>query len=286
MIAPLKATPDWGLLSEELRSGRHAFISIDGRGTLVVRRMRGNDQAHIRQLAGLAIPELVELDDDERRELVGSYDKPILATRYAGRWLGYYPFSVGQLIGAWLFVLEQLVAMRRRGLLYTDVKFANVVCEPGVKNLRIIDLEGCVPVAHDDRYSFSRVPYTPRFAAPEHLHLVEHQRTDAYLTEANLVYQIGWLALGAFGAQQRLPIDADMPTRWRIFSEFYMARYPHFYELCRACMHERPELRPRTYEQALTQASSALSAPVYRRAWRVRDRLRMPYSSVLVALGL
>ncbi|WP_224364966.1 hypothetical protein [Hyalangium versicolor] len=277
---------NWGLLAEELEKRRHAFVAIPGKGTLVIRRIRGNDLSFFQQLEGLAVPQTAVLSEEERKVLVGDYADPILATHYAGRWLGYYPFTPGQLIGAWLFLLEQFVAIRRRGWLYTDIKFANVVCRPGVQDVRIIDLEGCLPLTSEDAYLVDKVPYSLKFTAPEHVTLVRKKLKGESVKEAAIVYQLGILPACAMGALKRLHIRTPLSKSWKLFREQFGERYARFYKLCRTCAHPRIDRRPATFEALLEQAHAALSGTEYRRAWKVRERLRAPYGPVLASLGL
>lgn len=152
----------------------HAFVKLRAsrdRGEIArLRQQLERETAYLGKLRGLAVPRAVRLSRRELpaafRELPAAYvATEVLAEHGPLDAVGLPPDA---LAAGWLFVVEQLVAFRRREVLYSDVRCVNVLARRAPFAVRIVDLEGCSPLVPPGRplanYSYAPTPAPPELA--------------------------------------------------------------------------------------------------------------------------
>jgi hypothetical protein len=252
-----------------LSDGRRVFVKAGGR--------RSRERYCLGRLKGLAVPKRVPLARSELDGFLGGMAASA-QTCVRGRELDRAGLTPEELIGVWAFAAEQLAAFRRCGILYTDVKCANILAAKRPLAALIVDFDLAVPLSERGVYRTDRVGYTQGFEAPE-------QPESESVTERSLVYQLAMLLphclLGTDNTSLGHPLRG-LPALRRILAEMGAEG------LARAVedgLSWRTADRPRDYDAfwRLVRGGDAKVLP--RAAEAAWTRLRRPYERRLSALG-
>lgn len=272
----------------------HLIADLGAKGRVFIKSdtfKLGHESDYRRELAafqllqGLAVPRLVRLTAAERRALLGVHDRCVLCMQYAGERLGYYPLEPARLMGLFWFVTEHLVAFRRRGLVYSDIKLENVLVDQDLRAAYLIDLEGCTTISRSGRYTGLQLKATEPFVAPEHRRLIGSP--ERRLTEAALSYQLGAMYAFVWNGLHGMHREARPSLALHALREHHAARAQvSFAALIEACMAELPQARPRNVEQVWKRIRACARKPAYAREREIFETLRRPYRRALGALGL
>ncbi len=264
-----------------LGNGQKAFVKVyDSCLTSrerQLRRLADRERVCLEVLKGLAVPELVEISQEELRRHMGYCPSTYVAQSYVrGRRLNRSGLRPAELLGAWLFLTEQLVAFRRHQILYTDIKSSNVLAarEP----LRITQIDFAYAAAASARgvYVSRSFGYTAGFQAPEHGAIPR-------LTEASLVYQLGmllghsWLGLDNSRLRDR---QTGLPALQATLRRMGAAGLA---ELVAECLAATAKDRPRSFEEVLDRIRGDETPRAAMRVWKA---LRAPYARRLAEVGL
>ncbi len=185
----------------KLRASRHAG-EIGG-----FRRQFDRENAYLRKLRGLAVPRAVPISPRDLpiafRELPAAYVATEVLTDHGP--LDAIGLDPDALVAGWLFVVEQLVAFRRRGILYSDIRCANVLASREPFEVRIVDLEGCSPLVPPGRplvnYSYTVLP-------------PELSRGQAF-TERSVVFQAAQLLPHILLHRMKQDVVGKTSPRWK-----------------------------------------------------------------------
>ena len=192
-------------------AGGHAFVKLRASrhaGELErMRRQLDRERACLRKLRGLAVPRLVPI---ARRELPAAFRELPAAYVATEVLTDHGPIDVigldpDALVAGWLFVVEQLVAFRRRGILYSDIRCTNVLARKAPFDVRIVDLEGCSPLVPPGK-PLANYSYTPRLEPPE---LARGQP----FTERSVVFQTARLLPHV--VLHHLGVPGNTSPRWK-----------------------------------------------------------------------
>jgi hypothetical protein len=191
----------------------HAFVKIRASRQSVeighFRRQFDRENECLRKLRGLAVPRLVPIS---RRDLpIAFRDLPatyvateVLAEHGPIDAIGLDPEA---LVAGWLFVVEQLVAFRRREILYSDIRCTNVLASKEPFEARIVDLEGCSPLVPPGK-PLVNYGYTVRLEPPE------LSRGYAF-TERSVVYQVAQLLPHILRHRMKQAVIGNTSPRWK-----------------------------------------------------------------------
>jgi hypothetical protein len=256
-------------LTARLPDGRAVFLKTGPDGA-------AKEKTCLNALRGLAVPRRLRAPAGWSWAGLSARDL-LLAERVPGGPLDRAGLSGAQLLGAWAFVAEQLVAFRRRQVLYTDVKCGNVLAVRRPFRVVVVDFDFAMAVERADRYPTESVGLTPGFEAPE-------QAGSRRVTERAVVYQLGMLLLHCWtGAENATARDAGRGLP-RLRRDLLRLKAPAVARLVAASLERQPERRPRGYEAVLTALKVPGCMPESARdAW---SRLRAPYARALAALRL
>lgn len=272
----------------------HLVTTVRGKGRVFIkmdtfklggREDLSREKAAYRLLAGLGIPTEIELSRTERKRLLGSIPGDLLCVEYSGERFGCYPLTDDQTIGVWAFVGEQLAAMTQRGVLYSDVKYENVVMNERASQVRVIDLEGCTPHRADNRYGVLAAKSTRQFAAPEHQQALDLGRLEQTVSEAAIVYQWGMLLVSVLGKdldQGRLTEQ----TQARVQQALSRKGARKVTTLLRRVLSTDPARRPQSFVTLVPLIRAAIDGDGLTEAMRVWRRLRQPLAGALDECGL
>jgi serine/threonine protein kinase len=226
-------------------------------------------------LSKFPIPRAVDLNPEEIEGWAIPPGAPYLATEaLPGGPLCRSGLSPMERLGAWLFMVECLVAFRRHELVYTDVKCYNVLVDRKSKTMSVIDFGSMVvlPQIH----KFRTFAHTDGFQAPE-------QITGLRASEATLVYQTAatlGCALVGFKSTDPHRRGHGVAALARSLSE---RGAPGLGALVRRSLDPDPAVRPKNYEDLLEAAVRSGIPPTARRFWR---QLRRPSAEALEEVGL
>lgn len=263
-----------------LSDGRRAFIKIafsdlPDIGPLM-RAGIERERTCLQVLRGLAVPTLLKLKRSELPYPLRDGDSCYIAESYAGdRSLHALNLDRPALIGAWLFVAEQLAAFRGRGILYSDFKCGNICGTRRPFRVTVIDFGACGPLIPGKKY-LAVHGYTPGMQSPE---ITRGERA----TERSLVYEFSCLLLHfvtgqntAEGADPRLHLA-------RGITELGDMEAPDLAGLLQACLSVDPKLRPKNYEELLKKLRAIRLPSSMTNTWNV---LRAPYVDALRESGI
>lgn len=222
-------------------------------------------------LKGLGVPAVVRLP---RRALPTVFQQDNIrhiAFADAGTVIDKSGLSARQLLGAWMFIVEQLAAFRIHQIIYTDVKCANVVIKRRPNRVTIIDFgNACYLVG--GKADLSRMGVTPGALPP-----------DLIYSEQSAVFQAGLLLPHILAK-----VDTrDLPGPSRNLTKFRRilrrAGAPEFENLIMRCLAANPARRPRNYI-ALHEEIRAIGGPPS--AIEFYNDLRSSFAARLEDLGL
>ena len=239
-------------------------LSSSDRDVLRLYRQRlDRERVCLELLRGLAVPRLVDVPASELAAILPRHPTVWLTQELVG---GSNLHRLPRLrVGAWMFVVEQLCAFRRCGILHTDVHCANVVATATGDAVHIVDFGIAAPVPNRAA-RIAEVGYTPGAAPPE---IVAGESP----TERTLVYQLGALLLHVVSGRRH----------GRTLSRAVADRLaPDLCALALRCVAKCPAARPASYDAVYAEARSAMRGESHRR-W---SALRAPYARRLEELGL
>lgn len=234
------------------------------------------EKTALKVLNGLAVPERIDLPDATLRRMVDSPSLHFVTQRHVeGDTPHRLRLSMSQAIAIWLFVVEQLVAFRRRQILYVDVKSQNIVGTVDPLRMTIVDFDRVIVVSPRGIYKTSHVSLTPGWAAPEHT-----QAT--HVSERTLVFPVGILLLNlVYPAAWSLNLHQPGGFLSKLSKRLTTAGMPGLARLLKECLDYNVKRRPENYEAVWERARKLLEREVPRRIidhWRT---LRAPYVRAL-----
>lgn len=245
------------------------------------RRVKALYQAErtaLKMLEGLAVPALRNLAPATLAPRWPRGSAHVVAETYEGEKYHNHTrpsFEASTNAGVWLFCLEQLVAFRRRQVLYTDIKCSNVVCR-ATTPLRIVlvDFDRIIPLV--GRRQWERFGVTRGFEPPEY-------SLGRPVSEASCVYQCGMLLLHLMTNGTNAVRAEHIKKGGRLQVALHEAGASGLAPIVRRSLRTEPARRPSTYEQ-LWQCVTRV--PVSRQVASVWISLRRPYAVALAQLGL
>lgn len=243
------------------------------RRSLLFRARR--ERTCLRLLRGLAVPKTVRLGNDfvlrERIE-----NAVVVGRTFVGETsIQHLELTVGEKLGVWAFVIEQLAAFRKHGVIYTDVKCDNIVGQASPLGVWFIDFEAASGRASSGN-PFDNFGTTWGYEAPE----VRRGETPR---ETSVVYSS---ALVLFQLLTRLVppgLHLTPSAMAAAFRALRSAKADGILALLRACLSDDAELRPRNVEALLARLRKASLPDEATRTWAT---LRKPYTRRLAALGI
>lgn len=144
------------------------------------------EQTCLQVLSGLAVPKLVTLEKGELPTIPGAERTLVLAQSYVGeKDVHHVGLQPAELVGAWVFIVEQLAAFRLHQIIYTDFKCGNIMAEPNPLRVTLIDFDHAFP-CDKPRKKLLCHGYTPGFISPE-------SAQGDLGTERSLVYECSLL---------------------------------------------------------------------------------------------
>jgi serine/threonine protein kinase len=225
----------------------------------------------LRVLSGLAVPRLLA-------EGGGPSGSVSLARSFVrGHTLDRLVWAPQEAIGLWLFIVGQLEAFRRRGILCTDLKPANLVGSKRPPAVVFIDLDGAIPLRRSDRYPASEIRCSPGFVPPE-------ARLRDSLGESAVVFQAG-LVLGSLLSRiNGVALEMDRPRALRsVRSRIAGHASGRFAALLEKTLESSPSRRVPTVA-ALARAIRRLGRDAVSAAsWSYYERLQRPYARLAEA---
>lgn len=263
-----------------LESGAPVFVKASGSHVASwradARRRVAKDRACLDALAGLAVPRRVRLPQDCL--LPGVRPSDAVAEEWVpGAPLDKAGLSKAQLLGAWAFVAEQMTAFRRRQVLYSDLKCANVLARRRPLSVRIIDFDFATAVEAGGSYRSRDLGFTPGFEAPE------QARRERRLSERTVVYQLGMLLLHCWTGARSHEVDGASRGLPRLRRELEALGAGKAAGLAEACLAQPRAKRPSGYEEVLRRLKDAQLPAAAASAW---SSLRAPYARALTGVGL
>ena len=264
-----------------LTDGRDVFIKAarsDQRWRQkVIRESWNRERTCLRVLKGLAIPRLVELAPRDCPSVLRMPNTFLLAIECAVGFsnLDQAGLSNAQLVAAWLFVIEQLVAFRRHEIVYSDVKCHNVLARKRPFAVQIVDFDRAV-VLDERQRQLPVFGFSAGFQAPESIR-------GGGTTERSIVFQAGLLLPHIIlhsNNQDLLSPDRGLGRLGDVLRE---VGCESLLPLVKRCVATNPAQRPATYEQILSGIATAELDDAVVSLWR---RLRAPYAERLRGIGL
>jgi hypothetical protein len=266
-----------------LSDGRKVFVKaggcdVHGRRERSLNRL-AREKICLDRLQGLAVPRRVRLKRGELGGLLGPRAVAVAQACVPGYDLDKAGFSDIELLGAWAFVAEQLVAFRRLDILYTDVKCRNIMATREPLSVLVVDFDLATAVSPEGTYDTSVVGYTQGYEAPE-------QPGSELVTERTLVYQLGILLphclVGTDNASLRGARRGLKACRSALEALGAAALAP----IVEACLSPRPSDRPRDYERLWSAVRGNGRSPLPPAALEVWKALRAPYARRLAEVDL
>ncbi|MFO0664810.1 MAG: hypothetical protein U0174_12715 [Polyangiaceae bacterium] len=252
------------------------FSSSDEKALQKARGGVSRERTCLEVLEGLAVPRLVTLGKNELPSMPGMEGAMVLAQSYAGEkdvhHIGLEPF---QLVAAWVFVVEQLAAMRLHQIIYTDFKCGNVMASCDPLRITIIDFDHSFPMDRPRKKLLCH-GYTPGFASPEAM------QGDVG-TERSLVYECALLLFHFLtdgdGGTLHHPRHG-LPLALKRLGKMGAS---HLGEVLASCLSTEPSARPKHYEHLLQCILQKNLPDKIAAFWRVQ---RAPYEARLQEVGL
>lgn len=267
-----------------LSDGAKAFVKIsnlaDARDQRLSRVAIEREKTCLQVLAELAVPEVLPLRKSQLPMAMRGGKTAFLAQSDAGKPVDHAGLSDEQLVAAWLFVTEQLVAFKRYQIIYTDLKCANVLAKKRPFQVRVVDF-GCAAPAVNGSTLLPRIAGITRGFDPP-----EIAGGDAFeqFSEASCVYQLGMLLAHTLSG-----LNNDRATHKRsALRRAYAARLralgaAELIDIVDRCLARDPADRPADYDAVLAMVQQVELSPAIRRQLA---RLRKPYGPALEELGL
>jgi len=265
-----------------LRDGRVAFVKVSRSDQPWRRRQQregwAREKTCLEVLSGLAIPSLIPLTPRQLPpSLRPAADAQLLAIQAQVGFedLDRADLSPAQLVAAWLFVVEQLVAFRRHQVIYTDVKCNNVLARRRPFAVTLIDFDRATALVKGRR-RLGTYGYTAGFQAPE-------TARGAGATERSLVFQAGILLPHILMHTANHDLRAPRRGLARLRPILAELGCDSLVPVVSRCVARRPQDRPRNYEEVLKAISRV---PLGEEVRALRETLRRPYAARLAGVGL
>lgn len=284
-MADLKTTMFVGTFTITLKSGKKFFVKVAEsnvqKSKSQTRKIIEGEKIILKYLEGLAVPKLVDPSEFQQLQGLNSYNASVLIEeQIVGKHFGSAKLNIYEAIGSWLFVLEQFVAFRKHGILYTDIKSSNILCKKKPLKIIIVDLGGAIPHLKNNKYKSTSIPYTPGYQAPE---LLENQ----YVKESAIVYQVGMLLGSVVNDLSNLTYFSNGVSGCSAFRESLekIDLQESTVDLILSAVDTDPKVRPQTILSLYRQLKKT-ELLSYKKIYTVWSRLRTPYVSRLKDLGL
>ena len=265
-------------------NGRRAFVKIYDSSLrekrVQTKRLAERERVCLRVLAGLAVPKLVDLPKKQLADALGFEPTSFVAQSFVpGKSLHKAGLTRRELLGAWLFLAEQLVAVRRHQILYTDCKPSNVLVRRKPLKVTLIDFNYATAANADAIYPARHFGFTAGFQAPEH-------GLRATLTEQSVVYQFGMLLANSMAGLNNSSLSHPSQGLGRLLVSMEKLGAPGLAELLGECLAASADKRPESYEVVLERIKRAVPNGVGPKAVRIWKTLRAPYADRLREVGL
>jgi serine/threonine protein kinase len=235
-------------------------------------------------LQGLAVPRVMDLPGSGLarsglRKMVGLAPPPgaFIVETYEGQEFHDHRerMPVTHRLGAWLFCMEQLVAFRRRHLIYSDIKCHNIV----VRSRRpwriiIIDFDGIIPVGR--RRGWNNFASTRGYEPPE-------INSGKPPTEASCVYQLAMLLVHFLTNSDNRRLEHRRYGIPRVRALLARIGGTELCDVIVRSLHSDARKRPRNVEALLRRVRIL---PLPEESLSVWRELRAPYQRALAELGL
>ena len=263
-----------------LADGREVFVKIDSSNDREAMREQRTiierERTCLEVLEGLAVPTLVTLD---RRLFSQARYGPVttyLAQTVGGtRSLQDVRLRPEQIVGLWLFLVEQLAAFRRRGIIYTDIKPANVMVTRQPFGARLVDFGAAGPLVRGP-HKLQNYGFTPGHESPE-------IRLGHRPSERSLVFEAGAFLFHQVTGQNVYQALAGTDHYGRAVEHLGRTGSEGLARLLESCLSFEPAGRPANYEHLLRRIKRAPLSDAVSAIWTA---LRAPYVERLSALGL
>lgn len=267
-----------------LRDGRAVFVKALGshfRGYGDADREAAQREREVlERLEGLAVPRPVRVPRTEGLRCVEGVPCRLLVQEFiSGSALGRAGLTAPELVGAWLFIAEQLAAFRRLGILYTDVKASNVLATRSPLRVTLIDLTGAIEVSADGLYRGSEITSAALYRAPEHV-------WTASVTERAVVHQLGMLMAACMPGADRDALRDPAQARTAVAGVLTGMKARELAGLVADCLAPTPEARPSGFGAVIAGVQAIPTHKLPPGALETWLRLRAPYAGRLEELGL
>lgn len=234
------------------------------------------EKTALKVLKGLAVPDRIDLPEATLRRMVDSPSLHFVTQSFVeGDTPHRLRLSMTQGIAIWLFAVEQLVAFRRRQILYVDVKSQNIVGTVDPLRMTIVDFDRVIVVSPRGVYKTSHVSLTPGWAAPEHTQ-------STHVTERTLVFPVGVLLLNlVYPTASSLNLRQPDGFMSKLVKRLKTAGMPGLAKLLEDCVAEDVKRRPENYEVVWERARKLIEKELPRRIVSNWQTLRAPYVEAL-----
>ena len=264
------------------RNGR-AFVKINQSSEKGRRRrailMIERERISLQILEGLAVPRLVPLTARQLKRWTGLVPSNFVAlNEIPGRHMDRARLSPQEIVGVWMFVGEQMAAMRRQAVLYTDIKAANILVRARPLRVVIVDFNYATAVRAGRTYPSGWFGYTIGNQAPE-------QFLHRPVTEQALVYQLGMLLARCWMGVKNPTLRRRRRGLGRMRAQLRRMGAPGLARLLGDCVAQRASDRPRDYGEVLARFKSAVGRGRPKTAVAVWRKLRAPYAARLARIG-
>lgn len=232
----------------------------------------------LRKFKDLSIPKIIPLNQVPVNHLPIHKKAKTLAMEYvAGKDLAQVNFSKAEKIGAWIFLLENLVAMRNFGILYTDIKHLNVIASRRPFKVTLVDFERVVPLLRINSYPRDHFGFSPWFQSPEH-------KTSQSVTESALVYQfcmmLGFVLTGLSNAT----LNSQKLSRLKKVLRKYIDS--NAIKIILSGLNDSSKRRPQSMLDLHKKLRTSLKGSTNAEVLSTWDKLRQPYRKAFFKYGI
>ncbi|OGR10089.1 MAG: hypothetical protein A2341_21345 [Deltaproteobacteria bacterium RIFOXYB12_FULL_58_9] len=263
-----------------LDDGQLAFVKIaasNSRNYVNDLRNKYNvEKTCLEVLKGLAVPKILDFDPTQTPQFKEQKSIFCLAQSFAGKHAAHgLNLTIDELVGVWIFLVEQMAAFRRHQILYTDLKCHNIMGRTNPLQVTIVDFDYGSPLISGQKH-LERYGYTPGNQAPE----IERGEKP---TEQTLVFESGLLLFHFLTDQKQEMLKHPKYGLSHAVSIMKRLRVDDLIPLLVSCLEEQPHKRPLHYEEILEVIKATKLPPQIRKTW---EQLKSPYIDRLAEVSL
>lgn len=263
-----------------LKNGEKVFVKMFSSSVKSqinkIRGGLGREETCLEILGGLAVPRLIKLKPKDLPKLAGKQKIYLIAQSFAGgKNIHNLKFTLQELVGIWIFYVEQLAAFRRHGIIYTDFKCGNLMGSRIPLKVIIIDFDYAFPLIPGKKKLMCH-GFTPGYQSPE-------STKGDIGTEASLVYECSVMLfhfLTDMDSNNLIRSPEGLNKAIKLLNEM---NAPDMAKILVKCLDLNPLKRPKNYEDLLKHIKDAKLPPKVERIWK---KLREPYIERLAEAGL